>query len=66
MIKGEGHDQAVMVAILSHWSASKVTYFPMVGSLSGINTCSESLAKTIEFNPDSTVPTSSVVNSANS
>ena len=42
------------------------TYRPLVGSLMGNRTSSVSLARTTEFNPESTVPTSSEVNSANS
>ena len=42
------------------------SYLPLVGSLRGNNTSSESLASTTELSPESTVPTSSAVNSANS
>ena len=45
---------------------SYMTYRPLVGSFIGNRMASLSLAKTTEFNPESTVPTSSDVNSANS
>jgi hypothetical protein len=43
-----------------------MTYRPLVGSFKGNRTSSLSLAKTTEFNPESIVPTSADVNSANS